>query len=514
MERDGAGRSLWQDTTEAFNAKAVQRGNTIFDVAIIGAGITGVSLALRLQLSGLSCILVEAHHAGFGTTGGTTAHINTFLDQPYTSIRKDFSHGSAASVARAVQDAVNLVRDNVRTYGIPCDWQEQDGYIHARTEEQENELANIVQYCRELGILAEHTNTTGLNMQAFRAAARFPGQSAFHPLKYVNAMLGEFQRKEGVLLQHCRMDKAEHNGISTVFTERGEIRARKLVYATHIPPGVNVLHTLNAPYRSYVIAATLDHRGEIPSGLNYDMEEPYHYYRSYMDGGEPLLIVGGEDHKTGHQEDGHAPFLALEAHARERFPLRELRYAWSSQYYQPADGLAYIGLMPGHDEDVFVATGFGGSGMVYGSMAALILHDMITTGQSPYSEVFSPARVKPLASAAEFLKENADVAKDLVKGALSRDDLETLAGLAPGEGRMVAYEDRKMGLYKDEAGNIHAVDPVCPHMKCHVNWNDLEKTWDCPCHGSRFAVNGEVLTGPATKGLEVIQPEAILNNSK
>jgi Rieske Fe-S protein len=241
-----------------------------------------------------------------------------------------------------------------------------------------------------------------------------------------------------------------------------------------------------------------------PNGLAYDMYDPYHYHRTQVIDGENYLIVGGEDHKTAHQENTEACFDHLEAYIRKHYQVESIPFRWSSQYFEPSDGLAYIGHLPGAHENVYVATGFSGNGITYSHIAAISLCDIITRGDSDFKEVFNPARAKPVAGFTNFIKENADVVKEFVAKRFESEKIKGMAELAPGEGKLVKFEGQNIALYKDEQGGIHAVDPVCPHAFCVVGWNSAEKSWDCPCHGSRFSVDGEVLTGPTHTNLQKV----------
>lgn len=503
MERDGNTTSLWQASVPAYPSKMrFPPAGEVFDVVVVGGGITGMAVAHAVAESGLKCLVMEAHQIGFGTTGGTTAHVNTLLETPYQKIASSFSQQAAGMVARAVQDAINLLRKNVNNLRIDCDLAIVPAYVYSSDQEQTDTLESWVGYCNKLGVEAEFYEAEDF-MFPYQRMARFPGQVRFHPLKYIFGLAADIEKNGGVILQYCRVEDVEsHDEIFEVRSNLGPVLAKKVVYATHTPPHVNVLHTLLAPYRSYVIAFELE-KAEIPDIMIYDMDEPYRYYRIHDAHGRRIVIAGGEDHKTGDIENTTEPYRALDAHIRKHFPVKEVLFRWSSQYYESADGLAYIGELPGQSDHVYVATGFGGNGMIYSHIAAIVLKDIIINGHSEYGEIFSSKRVKPLASAGSFAKENADVAKELVSGHLPKEKIEALMDLAAGEGRLGEFEGKKMGLYRDNSGNIYAVNPVCPHMKCVVKWNSTEKSWDCPCHGSRFSFTGELLTGPATRDLEV-----------
>jgi nitrite reductase/ring-hydroxylating ferredoxin subunit len=244
---------------------------------------------------------------------------------------------------------------------------------------------------------------------------------------------------------------------------------------------------------------------QYPDGLMYDMYDPYHYYRTQQIDGEKYLIVGGEDHRTGDEPNTNGCFLKLESHIRSHFNVKEITHRWSSQYFEPADGLPYIGHLPGNPENVFVATGYGGNGITYSHVAAIVLKGLVLTQESPYGSLFSPARVKPVAGFTDFVKHNVEVVSYLVGGWLGQDQLPELADLGAGEAKVVKYEKDSIALYKDENHMLHAVNPACTHMKCSVNWNAAEKSWDCPCHGARYSFEGKVITGPATKDLDPVE---------
>jgi len=288
-------------------------------------------------------------------------------------------------------------------------------------------------------------------------------------------------------------------------TTQGTLRTRQLIYATHTPPGVNLLHFRCAPYRSYAIAVKLNNEDQYPDALVYDMHEPYHYYRTQEIDGEKYLVAGGEDHKTAHQENTEICFRNLESYVRGHFDVADVSFRWSSQFFENTDGLPYIGHLPGASDNVFVATGYSGNGMTFGTVAAIVLRELLITGDSRYKDLFAPGRVKPIAGFTTFLKEQVEVVKDFVGKWFSQTDIDSLAELAHGEARVVEYEGTSMALYKDEAGKVHAVNPTCPHAKCAVAWNSSEKSWDCPCHGSRFSFDGEMLTAPARTDLKTIE---------
>lgn len=512
MKRDGACTSLWQYKMPDYVSKTKTIVDKKFDVMIVGGGVSGITTALQLQKSGLQCVVAEAHNLCFGTTGGTTAHLNNFFDTTYADIEKKFGEDSAQLIAKAANQALELYHSNIEEYNIDCNYKQKDGYLYSQNEKQTEELDSIFQASVKAGVDVAYTDRIPLPIE-FQKAIVYHDQANIHPAKYGQALAKTFEEKGGVILQNCMVNDFKGEEELQVDTSLGKIRTKFLIWATHIPPGINLLHFRCAPYRSYAMAVTLNDDA-YPDGLAYDMYDPYHYYRTQTIDTKKYLIVGGYDHKTSHEENTEACFNKLEAHIRKYFNVKEVAFKWSSQYFEPADGLAYIGHLPGNPENVFVATGYGGNGMTYSHVAAITLTDLITKGQSEYAKLFDPERVKPVAGFSNFIKENADVVKEFIGKRLSQEKLSELSELAKGEAKLVKYEGKSLALYKDENGDIHAVSPVCPHAKCSVGWNNAEKSWDCPCHGSRFSVNGEVLTGPARIGLEVIEIENLAQEEK
>ncbi len=503
MKRDGALTSLWQNNLPDFSGRTVTLPQQVFDVVIAGGGITGITTALLLQKAGRSCLVAEAHSLCFGTTGGTTAHLNTFLDTSYKDIIKDFGEDSAQLVARACRQALDLVKQHVETYNIDCGYAEKDGYVYAQDEQQVKELDDLIDASLKAGAEVAFASQIPVPIP-FQKAIVYRRQAQMHPTRYVLALARAFEEAGGVILQNCRIDSVKDKAPLEMETSLGSLQAHKLIYATHIPPHINLLHFRCAPYRSYVMAVTL-HDGAYPDGLAYDMYDPYHYYRTQEVDGQQYLIAGGEDHKTAHVMNTDACFTRLESHLRQHFPVDQVAFKWSSQYFEPSDGLAYIGRLPGNSENILVATGYSGNGITYSHIAALTLSDLVLKGQSAYARLFDPARIKPVAGFAAFVKENADVVKEFVGKRIGQEKLAALAGLAPGEGKVVKFEGTSVAIYKDESGKLYAVNPVCTHAKCVVGWNSAERTWDCPCHGARYDINGQVVTGPAHRGLEVIE---------
>ena len=508
IQRDGCNTSLWQDSADEYRPVNKADYATLYDVIIVGGGITGVSSALLMQNAGLKCLLLEANSLCFGTTGGTTAHINTLLDVPYSTIEKKFSKEKAKLVADSVKEAAALIKSHVGKYDIDCEYEETTATLFAKTDKQKDELDKISRATADAGVENEFVNKISIPIK-FLKAIQVGGQAKFIPTRYVYALAEEFEKAGGIIVQQCRVITADENENITIETSKGKYKSRFLVYATHIPPGVNLLHFRCIPQRSYAMAVKLKN-DKYPGDLLYDMYDPYHYYRTQEIDGERYFIIGGEDHKTAHEQNQEYCLLRLESHARKYFDIKEIAYKWSSQYYESPDGLPYIGQLPGH-ERIFTATGFGGNGMPYSTVSALLLTRMLTNVESPFKDLYNPNRLKPVAGFSSFVSHNADVVKQFASRIFSGEQIHQLADLATGEGKIVEFEDEKIAIYKDEQGKVHALSPTCPHAGCEVKWNNAELTWDCPCHGSRFSYDGRAMNGPTTKDLSKISLRELVN---
>lgn len=503
MNRDGANISLWQNDLENYVPGEINPKD-LYDVVIVGGGITGVSTSELLQRNGLSCLLAEAQTLGFGTTSGTTAHLNTLLDLSYADLEKKFGEKKAKLVLKATREAISFVKKNVTDYTLDCDFARKKGFLFSQNDTQTKELKNIYDASLLAGCEVLYVDEIPIPLP-FIKALRFGDQGQMHPVKYIFGLAKIFEESGGHILQQCRVSNVEENnsGLLEIATSKGLIKARHLIYATHIPPGVNVLHFKCAPYRTYAVACILENN-DYPDSVVYDMDEPYHYYRTYEMNGQKFLIAGGNDHKTGEEENTDHCFRDLEGYLRKHFSIKEIAFKWSSQFFEPVDGLPYIGHLPGNPSNVYVATGYGGNGITFSQVAAQLLTDLILRKENDYEDLFNPARIKPVAGFSNFIKEAADVVGHFISAPFEGEKIEEITQIVPGEARVITFENNKLAIYKDLNGKIYPLNPACTHIKCLVAFNDTEKAWECPCHGSRFSIEGEMLTGPARKDLERI----------
>jgi glycine/D-amino acid oxidase-like deaminating enzyme/nitrite reductase/ring-hydroxylating ferredoxin subunit len=508
--RDSFTESPWQAINAELTTEVAPDLDLVYDVTIIGAGITGITTALMLQKAGKNCIVIEAGTVGYGTTGGTSAHLNTFFDASYPEIETDFGEDAAKLLADSGKESLAQIKDFIDLYHIECDFEYKGAYLFSQTDKETKELIDLLEASRKAGIEAIEYQDNGVPVP-FQMAIHFIDQGQFHPIKYLYALASEFVKYGGVILENSFVDDmTTDNDTHIAHVTDQKIKSRNLVWATHIPPGITPFSFRCAAYRSYVLGVKLKNDA-YPIGLSYDMEEPYHYFRTHEIKGQKYLIIGGEDHKTGH-DDPEKAFQNLEAYAQKYYRVESIPYRWSSQYYVPVDGLPYIGQLK-NERTTYVATGFNGNGMVFGTLSAKIISDQILGIENKYAELYNPSRIKPLAGLSEFIKENADVAWHFIADKFKSEALDSIAALPLETGIITDLQGKKIALYKDEHGAITALDPVCTHAGCTVLYNHAEKSWDCPCHGGRFDIHGKVTTGPPRKDLKQIKLETLTPNT-
>ncbi|MVN93049.1 FAD-dependent oxidoreductase [Mucilaginibacter aquatilis] len=501
LNRDGSLASPWQQS----NILHVNNNgdlSELFDCLVVGAGITGLTAALQLQKAGKKVVVAEAYTVGYGTTGGTSSHINTFADTTYTEAESAFGEEGAILFAQAVKGGLNIIKQNVEQYNIDCDLSFKPGYLYAEDEKQAKELDDIYKGATKVGVDVDYVEYVPVNVP-YQKALVFTGQAQFHPIKYLNSLADEFIKSGGLLLQNSRVEEVETSiDIHVAKIAGAGVKAKTVIYATHMPPGINNLNMRCAPYRSYVLGVKLV-GDNYPDALVYDLQEPYHYIRTHIIDGEKYLLIGGNDHKTGH-DDEEAAFNDLEQYTRQYYDVEAVVYKWSSQYYVPADGLPYVGQMPDRADGIYAATGFNGNGMMLGSISGTILADLVMGKENALADLFSIKRFKPVDGFTEFVKENADVAWHFIADRFKAEDLQQLNEITAGMGKLVKIDGKKVAAYRDNDGTLHTLSSVCPHMGCTVKWNASETSWDCPCHGARYDVDGNVVTGPAMHHLEKI----------
>jgi glycine/D-amino acid oxidase-like deaminating enzyme/nitrite reductase/ring-hydroxylating ferredoxin subunit len=474
-------------------------GDRHFDVVVVGAGITGMSTALMLKRQGRSVAVVEAASVGSGETSRTTAHLTCVLDGRLSTLIKRFGKEDAARAVKAHSAAIDWIEKTVHEAAIDCRFARVPGHLFSEAGDKAGGevIAKEADAAAKIGLAVEPCRDLRLPISV-GAALRFPNQAQLHPLAYLRGLANAFLKGEGgAIYDDTRVLSVDDGEPCRVQTERGTIICSAVVLATHVPLNRIMLHAKLEPMRSYVIART----SELPddAGLFWDTADPYHYWRTARLGDETLLLVGGRDHGVGEpqQEDN---FAALEQHARERLGEAEVRYRWSGQIMEPVDGLPFIG----HNAfctRVFVATGYSGNGMTGATAAGLIMCGEIEGAKHPLAQVFSATRGTPVASVKGFVRQNALAAKNVLFDRRRMGKPENVDDLAPNDGRVVRVDGQPVAVFKKPDGRLEIVSAVCTHLGCVVNFNGTEKTWDCPCHGSRFATDGTVLHGPAVEAL-------------
>lgn len=488
--------SLWLDTVPGRRFPALQRDLKV-DVAVVGGGITGITAATLLRRAGKSVAVLEARRIGQGVTGGTTAHLTEALDASYASLTKDFGQDGARLATEASRAALERIALFVQEGRIACSLRRVPAFAYTESKRGVAAIEEEYDAAVRLGVPVTLVRDTPLPFKT-PAALRYDNQGRFHVRRYLMPMANALRGTRGHVFEGTRVLDVEDGEPCRVITESGVVTAKEVVIATHVPMKAKWVMPKLAQYRSYVVAFTL--KGEVPDGLFWDDDDPYHYVRLQETKEGTVLIAGGEDHKVGQEEDTEARYASVAEWAQERFPVKKAAWRWSAQVVETVDGLPYYG-RPGGSPHVFACTGYSGTGMTFGTLGGMMAADAILGRENALQKLFAYNRVKPLASAKDLVAENVDFPAHFVGDRLAAPERRGFAGVPRGAGCIVEENGERLAVYRDPKGGVHARSAVCTHMGCLVGWNDAEKSWDCPCHGSRFDPDGEVLDGPAVAPL-------------
>jgi glycine/D-amino acid oxidase-like deaminating enzyme/nitrite reductase/ring-hydroxylating ferredoxin subunit len=492
-------QSYWMASTPTTNYPALTEDLKV-DVLIVGGGMAGISCAYMLLNEGVKVAIIEADKILQGTTGHTTAKITSQHGLIYNKIKSKMSMELAQQYADANESAIKLIEKIQSELHIDCDFIHQPSYVFTRQDEYVQKIKDEVETASKLGIKASYVEEIPFNIP-IKAAVRFEDQAQFHPRKYLLALAKEVVNMGGNIYEQTRAIDIEENGNYIITTKQGKkITADKVIIASHYP-----FYNKHGMYfarlyseRSYTIAIRA--KEKYLGGMYITEEDPAKSLRSQISDDGELIIIGGEHHKTGQGKDTTSHYEALVAFARDHFTVEDIPYRWSTQDCMTLDDVPYIGHFTADTPNLYVATGFGKWGMTNSTVSAMLLSDLIVRGKSPYQDVYNPSRKTITASAKEFVKENINVAKELIKGKFSPlpDDFE----IKTGEGKVINGNGERIGAFRDENGALHLVNTTCTHMGCELQWNSAERSWDCPCHGSRFTYEGDIIEGPAVMPLQ------------
>jgi glycine/D-amino acid oxidase-like deaminating enzyme/nitrite reductase/ring-hydroxylating ferredoxin subunit len=499
-------KSLWMATANAGRRPSLTADATA-DVCIVGAGIAGLTTAYLLAREGKSVIVLDDGPIAGGQSQRTTAHLASAIDDRFIEIERVHGEEGSRLAAESHAAAIERIDSVVTAEDIDCDFQRLDGYLFVPAGESDEILDKELAAAHRAGLGGvEIVSRAPIASFNTGRSLRFPRQGQFHPLKYFAGLADAIERLGGRICCGTHVSSVEGGDSPRAEVKDGPtIKAKAIVVATNPPMNdMYVIHTKQAPYLTYAIAAGVP-AGSITKALYWDTLNYYHYIRLQpgADGNE-LLIVGGEDHKSGQADDQVERWGRLEAWARERFPmLGKVEHRWSGMVMETTDGLAFIGPNPGDKPNIYIATGDSGMGMTHGTIAGILLTDLIQGRENPWSKIYDPAR-KPVWGMAwkEYVVENANVAAQYVQDWLGGSDYKSTEEIPRGCGGVMREGISKVAIYHDTHGNFHRLTAVCPHLQCIVQWNQAERTWDCPCHGSRFDSLGKLINGPANIDLK------------
>ncbi len=508
-DHSGEHESIWMATSKVPQFPSLTE-DTRADVCIVGAGMAGISTAYMLIREGKTVVVLDDGQIGSGETERTTAHISNAFDDRY--FEGERMHGQRASqlVADSHTTAISRIEFNAFSEKIDCDFKRLDGFLFVPKGESTNILERELAACHRAGLMdVEWVERAPIDSFNTGPCLRFPRQGQFHPMKYMQGMAQAAVRKGARIYCGTHVKEIKSGSPAKIITTSGHtVEAASVVVATNSPVNDRVaIHTKQAPYRTYVIGARVP-LGSVRMALYWDTLEHYHYVRLQHNVDQfgleyDVLIIGGEDHKTGQLPELGTPFANLEKWAFERFPMIQgIEFRWSGQVMEPTDALAFIGLNPG-DENIYICTGDSGQGMTHGTIASILITDLILGRQNDWAKVYDPSRVT-IRAAGEFTRENLNVAKKYGQW-LIPGEVASVDEIPPDSGAIIRRGLTKIAVYRSKNGELYEKSAVCPHLGCVLQFNNIEKTWDCPCHGSRFEKFGAVVNGPSIVDMKEVK---------
>jgi glycine/D-amino acid oxidase-like deaminating enzyme/nitrite reductase/ring-hydroxylating ferredoxin subunit len=494
------GESIWVATTPETDYPALTADVEV-DVAVVGAGITGVTAAVLLKRAGKRVALLDAKRIVRGATGYTTAKVTAGHGVVYTQLADAFGEDGARIYAESNQAAVERIAE----LGTDCDFERKDNYVVAEKPEEREQVEREAETMRRLGLPASFVTETPLPY-GVAGAVRLENQAQFHPRKYLLALAETIPGEGSHVFENTRARFVNASEPSVVETEQGNVRATDVILATHLPFMDRGFFFAKAhPHRSYAVAAPID-PAKAPDGMFINAGQPTRSVRTIRDGDRLLIQTGGQGHKPGLPgEEESERYDVLEAFLREHWPdAGPVEYRWSTQDYMSVDRVPFVGRLNRRSKHVFVATGFNKWGMTAGTVAAEILSDTMLGRENPWASFYDSHRLDLRASAPKLVSENAHAGLMFFRQRLARGEKRRPDELAPGEGALLNIGGLKRAVYKDKSGEVHVLSPVCRHLWCYVEWNEAERTWDCPCHGSRYTGEGRLIQGPSVQDLRRI----------
>lgn len=494
--RPSGARSLWVDTAPETAYPTIE-GDIEADVAVIGGGIGGLAAAMLLKSAGRTVAVLEMDRIAKGATGYTTAKISSLQGCRFSEIARNLGDEGVAAYASASQASIDQIEKLIGELGIDCDFVRVPSYTFTERDDGIAAIDEELEVSIRAGVPVSPAGKVPLPFSVKRAI-RLENQAQFHPRKFLLALAKAIDGEGSAVFEGTRALSVEDGKPCVVKTNRGSVRARDVVVATHFPFFDKSIFSLRLyPHFSYALALRVD--GPLPDGMFYSTDGGGRGIRGYSGGAGSFLIPSGMGHKTGEAESALERYRSLLAFASARFDVRSVDYYWSTEDYSTPDSMPYIGSVPGK-RHTYVATGFGGWGMTNGVLAGMVISDTLLELPNKYGAIFSPSRINAKATTKALFSEGPDIAKNLIFERFSGAPSDAMS-IPRGEGMVLKDRGAKKAVYRDEGGEIHEFNAFCPHMGCLLSWNDAEKTWDCPCHGSRFSCDGKLLHGPAVTDL-------------